>query len=318
MKLYLGVDLGGTNIKAALTSETGEIFCEASRPTLLPRPAEAVCEDIGRTLADVLQKSGHTFAEIAGLGIGCPGTVDNEAGVVRYSNNLGWHDFALRACLQQQTGLTAQLGNDANVAALGEAVAGCGQGAESLVVLTLGTGVGSGIVLGGRMLTGYTGAASEMGHMVIVDGGAPCTCGRRGCLEAYASATALIRMTRQAMEDHPESQMHALARAEGDVSGKTAFDAAAAGDAAGKAVVAQYTHFLAVGVANAINIFFPEVVGLSGGVAKQGETLLAPLRKEVQSLIFGGAYAQRATRIVACTLGYRAGVIGAAMLAARA
>lgn len=317
MKLYLGVDLGGTNIKAALVTENGEIVGEASRPTLLPRPAEAVCEDIGRTLADVLQASGHSFGEVAGLGIGCPGTVDNAGGIVRYSNNLGWHDFDMRACLKQQAGLTAQLGNDANVAALGEAIAGCGRGAESLVVLTLGTGVGSGIVLGGRMLTGYTGAASEMGHMVIVDDGEPCTCGRRGCLEAYASATALIRMTRQKMAERPESQMHALARAEGAVSGKTAFGAAAAGDAAGKEVIAQYVHYLAIGVANAINIFFPEVIGLSGGVAKQGETLLAPLRAAVSPLVFGSAYAARSTRIVCCTLGYRAGVIGAAMLAAQ-
>jgi glucokinase len=315
--LYLGVDLGGTNIKAALADENGQVLCSASRPTLLPRPAEAVCEDIVLALSDVLQKSGHIYSEIAGLGVGCPGTVDGASGMVVYSNNLNWSNFAMRRFLQKRTGLPVHLGNDANVAALGEAIAGCGKGAQSLVVLTLGTGVGSGVVLGGRLLTGYTGAASELGHMVIEEGGEPCSCGRRGCLESYASATAMIRMTKQAMAADAKSLLHTFAEKEGGVSGRTAFDAAAAGDRPAKAVVAQYIHYLAVGVANTINIFFPEVIGLSGGIAKQGETLLAPLRAEVEGMVFGSGYAARHTRIVSCTLGYQAGVIGAALLAAQ-
>ena len=311
---YIGIDLGGTNIKAALVRETGEILCEASRPTGLPRPAAAVCDDIVRTADEVLAKAGRSRADAAGLGIGCPGTVDDAAGIVRYSNNLGWQDFPLREYLQAKMGLPAALGNDANAAALGEAVAGCGRGAQSLVVLTLGTGVGSGVVLGGRLLTGYTGAAAELGHMVVADGGELCTCGRRGCLESYASATALIRMTKTAMAQHPESLLHAAAQA-GGVTGRTAFDAAARGDAAAQAVVDTYLHWLAVGVANVINIFFPEVVGLSGGVANQGEALFAPLRAAVEPMVFGAAFAARRTRIAGCTLGYRAGVIGAALLA---
>lgn len=237
--------------------------------------------------------------------------------MVLYSNNLDWHDFAMGDYLTAKTGLSVKLGNDANVAALGEAVAGCAKGAQSAVVVTLGTGVGSGVVLDGKMLTGYTGAASELGHMVIQDvPGAPrCTCGRPGCFESLASATALIRMTKEARRAHPESTLNTLAPAEDDVTGRTAFDAAAQGDAAGREVVDTYTHYLAVGIANIINIFFPEVIGLSGGVANQGENLLVPLRAAVEPMVFGNAFAKKKTRITTCTLGYRAGVIGAALLA---
>lgn len=292
---YLGVDLGGTNIKAALVDADGAIIKEASTPTKLPRPAEAVCDDIAALCNQLAQGQ-----LVAGIGVGCPGTVDG--GLVRYSNNLGWHDFAMGDYLRAKTGLPVALANDANAAALGEALAGCAKGAESAVIITLGTGVGGGVVLGGKLLTGYTGAAAEPGHMVILDTpDAPrCTCGRPGCLESLASATALIRMTKEAMAAHPESTLHGLA---------------AQGDVAGKAVVEQYIHYLAVGVANMINIFFPEVIGLSGGVANQGENLLAPLRAAVGPMVFGNAYAQKHTRITTCTLGYRAGVIGAALLA---
>ena len=307
---YLGVDLGGTNIKAALVDADGAIVKEASTPTRLPRPAEAVCDDIAALCNQLAQGQ-----QAAGIGVGCPGTVDG--GIVRYSNNLDWHDFAMADYLKAKTVLPVCIGNDANVAALGEALAGCGRNAESTVVVTLGTGVGAGVVLGGQLLTGYTGAASEAGHMVILDTpNAPlCTCGRPGCFEALASATALIRMTRDARRTHPESALNTLAPTEADVTGRTAFDAAAQGDAAAQAVVDTYIHYLAVGVANLINIFFPEVIGLSGGVANQGEKLLKPLRAAVEPMTFGHNFAKKHTRITTCTLGYRAGVIGAALLA---
>ena len=191
---YLGVDLGGTNIKAALVDADGAIIKEASTPTKLPRPAEAVCDDIAALCNQLAQGQ-----LVAGIGVGCPGTVDG--GLVRYSNNLDWHDFAMGDYLRARTGLPVALANDANAAALGEALAGCAKGAESAVIITLGTGVGGGVVPGGKMLTGYTGAAAEPGHMVILDTpDAPrCTCGRPGCLESLASATALIRMAKEAM-----------------------------------------------------------------------------------------------------------------------
>ena len=307
---YLGVDLGGTNIKAALVTESGEIVKEASTPTNLPRTGEEICDDIAALCGQLAQGE-----QVVGIGIGCPGTVDH--GVVLYSNNLDWHDFAMADYLKAKTGMQVYIGNDANVAALGEALAGCAKGAESAVIVTLGTGVGGGVVLGGRLLTGYTGAAAEPGHTVILDTpDAPlCTCGRRGCFESFASATALIRMTKEARAAHPESLLNTLALTENAVTGRTAFDAATKGDAAAQEVVDRYTRYLAVGVANLINIFFPEVIGLSGGVANQGENLLAPLRAAVEPMVFGNAFAKKHTRITTCTLGYRAGVIGAALLA---
>ena len=216
---YLGVDLGGTNIKAALVDEQGQILQEASRPTNLPRSAEAVCDDIAALCRELT--AGRT---VGGIGVGCPGTVDDRTGRVLYSNNLAWADFAMGDYLQAATGLPVRLANDANAAALGEALVGCAKGTDSAVILTLGTGVGGGVVLGGRLLTGYTGAASEPGHMVICDTpDAPlCTCGRRGDLEAYASATALIRMTREAMQAHPESGLWKLADLD-TVEGRTVF-----------------------------------------------------------------------------------------------
>ena len=207
-----------------------------------------------------------------------------------------------------------RLANDANAAALGEVVAGCAKNVDSAVILTLGTGVGSGVVLNGKILTGYTGAASELGHMAIVNGGALCSCGRRGCLEAYASATALIRMTQEAMSAHPESLLHTIAHECGAVDGETAFIAKAQGDPVASTVIQQYIHYLSIGVANIINCFYPQVVALSGGIANQGEALLAPLRRAVEPQIFGGQYLRKHTKILCCTLGYRAGIIGAAML----
>ena len=298
---YLGVDLGGTNIKAALVTEEGKILREASVPTALPRSSEAVCDDIVKLCTELA--SGEW---VEAIGVGCPG-----------SNNLNWHNFNMAEYLQSRTGLPVYIGNDANVAALGEALAGCAKGAESAVIVTLGTGIGGGVVLQGKLLTGYTGVASEPGHMVIMDSlDAPrCTCGRCGCFESLASATALIRMTAETYRAHPQSLLHTLAPREDAITGRTAFDAAVQGDIAAQEVVEHYIHYLAVGVANLINIFFPEVIGLSGGVANQGEALLKPLRAAVEPMVFGNAFAQKHTRITTCTLGYHAGVIGAALLA---
>ena len=291
---YIGIDLGGTNIKGALVSETGEIAREVSRPTRVGLGAEAVCDGIAAVITEL--SSGVDRTSLGGVG-------------------LGWKNFDLRAEVKSRTGFDLRIGNDANVAALAEALVGCAKGAQSAVIVTLGTGVGGGVVLDGKMLTGYTGAASELGHMVIRAGGEECTCGRRGCFEAYASATALIRETKRAMAAHPESRMHAAAEENGAVDGRTAFIAAQRGDAAAQAVVDRYLDDLACGVANIVNIFFPEVIALSGGVANQGDALLVPLRERVRALSYGSRYAVRHTRIELCTLGYRAGVIGAALLA---
>ena len=314
--LFGAIDLGGTNIKAAIVDEKGQILAEGSAPTGLPRPARELCRAIADTLLTVLAGSPYQKEELAAVGIGCPGTVDDTAGVVVCAKNLDWVHVPVADWLREDTGLPVAVGNDANVAALGEALYGCAKGAHSAVILTLGTGVGGGIVLDGRLWTGFNGAASELGHMVVDPAGELCTCGQRGCLEAHASATALLRLTRRAMKQNPDSAMRALAAEQG-FGGQVAFAAAAAGDEAARQVVDTYIQDLAIGVAGIINILFPEVIAFSGGVAKQGETLLAPLRREVTARIFGHEYATRQTRLVSCTLGYRAGLVGAAALAAQ-
>ena len=309
---YLGIDLGGTNIKGAIVSEAGEILRESSRKTRVELGPDAIADGIAEL---ILELAGEE--KLGGVGLGCPGTVDDETGEVVCAFNLGLIHYDMRGRIKDRTGYEIRLGNDANVAALAESLVGAAKGAQSAVVLTLGTGVGCGVVIDGRMLTGYTGAASELGHMVIAEGGAPCTCGRKGCFEAYASATALIRMTKEAMERHPESAMFSVEQElGGELSPRVTFLAKERGDAAAAEVISDYIRYLAAGVTNVVNIFFPEVIAFSGGVANQGEALLEPLREEVRRQEFGGRYVRKRVRLVNCTLGYQAGVIGAALLAA--
>lgn len=312
MKQYIGIDLGGTNIEGAVVEETGLVLARCTRPTRAEEGPSAVTESIAQMISDL--SGGRT---ISGVGMGCPGTVDDERGLVVYACNLGWVNYDVRTPLREKTGFSVRLVNDANAAALAEVLAGSARGAQSAVVITLGTGVGGGVVLGGKLLTGYSGAASELGHMVIAADGVPCACGRRGCFESYASATALIRMTREAMAAHPDSALHRLARDAGGVDGRTAFAAWELGDAAGRAVVETYIRYLAIGLANVVNIFFPEALALGGGIAGQGEKLLAPLRRAVQAQEYGAAYTAKHPRIVCCALGGDAGVIGAALFSAQ-
>lgn len=307
----IGIDLGGTNIKAALVDGSGHILRQCSCPTALPRPAEIICDDTVDLCRELIRQANEP---VTGIGTGCPGTVESKSGMVLYSNNLAWQNFPMGRYLEERLNLPVTLVNDANAAAYGETMVGCAKGVHSAVILTLGTGVGGGVVLNRQLLTGYTGAAAEPGHIIIEKDGALCTCGCRGCLEAYASATALIRQTKCAMTAHPHSLLNRFASPE-SVTGRTAFDAAKAGDEAAKQVVDNYIHSLAVGISSLINIFFPEVVGLSGGIANQGEALLKPLRRAVEPMVFGHDFANEKTRLVCCTLGYEAGLIGAALLA---
>ena len=314
MAFYIGVDIGGTNIKAGVVGAEGNIVGEADLPTGSDRPQEVVFGDILEAAERAIAAAGVPRGEIHAVGVGCPGTVVPASGVVVYNNNLGWKDFPLGRLLGEALSRPVRVENDANAAALGEVCAGSAKGASSAMILTLGTGVGSGFVVDGRIWTGWSSAASEFGHMVIVRGGRPCTCGRLGCLEAYASATGLIAMTREAMAEHPESLMNVLAAEEGRVGGHTSFVAAERGDAAALRVVDEYVASLACGVTNIVNGLQPEVVSLGGGVGKQGERLLEPLRRKVYAEVYGGC-GERFTRLTSCTLGYKAGLIGAAMAA---
>ena len=313
--LYIGVDLGGTGIKAGVVDERGEILSKGSTPTMKERPYQAIIRDIAALCEDVAKQANVAMADIAAIGVGVPGICDPKTGIIPFCTNLGWHEVPFVAEMGKYLPNRVVVDNDATVAGYAESIAGVSKGTKSSVFITLGTGVGGGVVLGGKLLTGYTGAASELGHMVIAENGEECTCGSRGCFEAYSSATALIRDTKRAMAAHPKSLLHTIAAENGGVDGRTAFLAKERGDEAGTQVVENYIEHLTCALTNLVNIFFPEVLALSGGVANQGEVLLAPLREKVRARSFGARYAASHTRIELCTLGYRAGMIGAAMLA---
>lgn len=310
---YLGVDLGGTNIACAVVTAEGHILGKASIPTALPDSPEAIAGRIAHCCTLAAETAGCTIASIGSVGIGTPGIANRDSGVVEYSCNLDFHNVPLAHMIEALLGKPVYLENDANAAALGEYAAGCGKGAHSLVAITLGTGVGGGVVLEGKLLTGFNFAGGEIGHFVMYHDGEPCGCGRRGCFETYCSATALIRQTRRAMEAHPESRLWQCAPALEQVDGRTAFDAMALGDDTAKAVVEQFQRYLADGLTSIVNIFQPEVLCVGGGICNQGEILLKPVREILDREDYARDCLRR-TRLVRAKLGNDAGIIGAALL----
>lgn len=305
----IGIDLGGTNIAVGVVNDRYEIVARRSVPTGAERPAEEVIRDMGDAVEEALRQAGLTAVDCASMGVGSPGACDPQTGVVKRAYNLNWFDVPVCRMLHQRFGIPVRLGNDANCAALAEVVAGAAVGCQDMVLITLGTGVGSGIISRGKILSGLRGGAGEAGHMLLVLDGEPCTCGRRGCWEAYSSATALIRQARQAAAEHPESL---LAGAE-EITGKTVFDAADRGDETANAVVDRFCDYLGAGVTNIVNALAPEVILIGGGISRQGERLLAPVRRYVERNCFGGP--EGAIPIIAAArLGNDAGIIGAAAL----
>ena len=313
---YLGVDLGGTNIAIGLVNEEFKIVFKGKVPTGASRPVSDVMDDMAALCASVVKKAGFTFEDVAYAGIAAPGSVDPKNGVVRYSNNIKMENFPICEELKKRIPLkTIYLENDANAAALAEAKAGAGKGCSSLVMITLGTGVGGGIVIDGKLYSGFNYSGAELGHTVIEMGGRPCTCGRLGCFEAYSSATGLINMTKEKMMDNVNSMMWDLAKNNIErVNGLTAFDAAKKGDKAGKEVVDMYIKYLACGLTNMINIFQPEVLCIGGGVCGEGNYLLKPLIKSVRRAEYGAATQTNFCQIKIAELGNDAGIIGAAAL----
>ena len=238
----IGIDLGGTNIVASVVDDDYNIIGTSKTPTNSPRSADEIFDDIADVCEEAVKAAGLTMEDIDSVGMGTPGTV-NQDGVIEFANNLAFNNVPARTMLAKRINKPEEkvfIENDANCAALGEAYAGCGNGAKDFVAVTLGTGVGSGVIIGGKIVNGVNYAGGECGHMVIVVDGEQCSCGRKGCWEAYASATALIRQTKKAMEEYPDSLMHKLAKEEGKVSGRTAFDAMRLGDIAGIKVVDDY------------------------------------------------------------------------------
>ena len=311
----IGIDLGGTNIVASVVDDDYNIIGTSKTPTNSPRSADEIFDDIADVCEEAVKTAGLTMEDIDSVGMGTPGTV-NQDGVIEFANNLAFNNVPARTMLAKRINKPEEkvfIENDANCAALGEAYAGCGNGAKDFVAVTLGTGVGSGVIIGGKIVNGGNYAGGECGHMVIVVDGEQCSCGRKGCWEAYASATALIRQTKKAMEEYPDSLMHKLAKEEGKVSGRTAFDAMRLGDIAGIKVVDDYIKYVACGLINIVNALQPEIICIGGGICNEGETLMKPLRRFVQSERYS-IHSKIQTKIVKAELGNDAGVIGAALL----
>lgn len=307
----IGIDLGGTNIAAGIVDENGKILRQGSVPTLAERPIEEIVDDMARLCIELVKEEGLSMDQIESVGLGCPGTVDNTNGVIAYANNIKMKNTPMRKLLEQYfPGKRINLENDANAAAYGEYIVN-GKGSDSFVFITLGTGVGGGIIIDGKIYRGFNGAGAELGHMTLVSGGEPCTCGKAGCWEAYASVTALIRQTKAAMAAHPESSMNKWAEENGNVNGRTAFDCAKAGDTAAKEVVDNYIKYIADGLVSIVNIFQPRNLSIGGGISKEGEYLLGPVRELVRKYDYNKFMPK--TEISAATLFNDAGIIGAAL-----
>lgn len=310
----VGIDLGGTAVKIGIVNASYQILAQTSIPTGAGRPYEEVIADMGETAAALLAENGFAMADCAGAGVGSPGTIDSQNGVVLYSNNIRWDNVPLAKELQKYLPVPVSVQNDANCAALGEVLCGAAEGCRSAVFLTLGTGVGGGIVIDGKIFEGGHPGGAELGHVKCGSERRRCTCGRYDCFEAYASATALIHDARQMAGQHHDSLLWELCGHDLEkMNAKMPFDAADAGDSCGRMLVDSYIGYLADGITDFANIFRPDIIVLGGGVCAQGEKLTKPLNQYLQENCFGNTVAY-VPRVVVAKNGNQAGMIGAAGL----
>ena len=315
----IGVDLGGTNIAIGLCDENLNMIDKGSVPTLADREGELIIRDMANLAAEIIKRNNLTVSDIASVGIATPGAANSKTGVVEYANNLPFLNFPIADIFKKYLPVEKVLiANDANAAALGEALAGAAKGTKNSVMITLGTGVGGGVIIDGKIFDGGINCAgAELGHIVIVAGGRQCSCGRRGCWEAYSSATGLSNMTKEKMNELKLKGISSLlfeeAEKEGKVSARTAFNAMKRGDKHGAMVVDEYIKYLAEGITNIINIFQPEILTIGGGVCNEKEYLTGPLLEIVESEQYTRNNMNK-TKVVTAVLGNDAGIIGAAGL----
>ena len=305
----VGVDLGGTNIAVGLVNDRYEIIAYNSVPTNAKRPAEQIVADIGGAIKSVLEKSGVNGADCSMIGIGAPGICDVECGVVVRSYSLAWDNVPLVAMMKELFDIPVRIDNDANCAALAEVKTGVAKGCKNVVLVTLGTGIGTGIVINGSIYSGLRGSGTEMGHILIDYDGELCFCGRKGCWDAYASVTALIVQAKRAAASRPESILNSVSQ----ITGKSVFDAADKNDVTAKAVINQYCQYLALGVSNIINALAPEMILIGGGISCQGDRILDPVREYVRENCFDKRE-EAMPLIQVASMGNDAGIIGAAAL----
>jgi glucokinase len=313
-KYRIGIDLGGTNIKIGIVDENNKLITRRSTPTLVNRNYHEIIKSMAEAVFTLLEFADISVRKCISLGIGSPGVIDSKTGTVIYSNNFGWEKIPIIEELKKFIDLPMLISNDANCAALGEVAAGAAMGCNNVILLTLGTGIGSGIILNGKLFEGSNVGGSEFGHSVLVVDGEKCTCGRNGCFEAYASATALIRETKKAAQENKTSLINLFS--ENDLSkicGVTPFKAMEYGDRVAKEVIVNYVKYLSDGIINLINLFRPDKVLISGGICNQGDNLLKPVNEYVSRYCFGGNYTFIPT-VMKASLGNMAGIIGAASL----
>ena len=311
---HIGIDLGGTNIAVGVTDDEFNIIGRGKRKTPAGAQSDGILKEMAKAARQAVENAGLEMSDIDDVGIAAPGTVNPKTGYIEYSNNIKFKNYPAADRLKELRSVEkCYIANDANAAAYGELLAGAGKGCKDFVAVTLGTGVGSGIILDGKILTGSNFAGAEIGHSYIIAGGEKCTCGNCGCWESYASATALKRQTAQAMKNHPESLMWEIAGSLDKVDGKTAFDAMRKNDPAAKEVVDNYIRYVAIGIVNVINIFQPEFVCIGGGICNEKDTLLVPIREFVDAHDYNRDPSVR-TKICTAVLGNDAGIIGAAGL----
>lgn len=312
---YIGIDLGGTNIAVGIVDESFKIVKKGSTPTLVNRDPELIIADMGKLCLELLAETGIGLEEVVCAGIAAPGSVNPETGVIEYANNLPFLRFPIADTLRKYLPVRkVYLENDANAAALGEAVGGAAKGKRLSVMITLGTGVGGGVIIDGKIYSGFNYAGAELGHTVIEYNGRQCSCGRKGCFEAYASATALVNMTKEKLAACKDTLMWEMCGNDiNKADARIAFAAMKKGDRAGKEVVDMYISYLACGITNMINIFQPEVLLIGGGVCNEKDYLLKPLTEIVNADQYTRNQAVK-TEIKIAALGNDAGIVGAAAL----
>ena len=312
---YIGIDLGGTNIAVGIVDESFKIVKKGSTPTLVNRDPELIIADMGKLCLELLAETGIGLEEVVCAGIAAPGSVNPRTGIIEYANNLPFLRFPIADTLRKYLPVRkVYLENDANAAALGEAVGGAAKGKRLSVMITLGTGVGGGVIIDGKIYSGFNYAGAELGHTVIEYNGRQCSCGRKGCFEAYASATALVSMTKEKLAACKDTLMWEMCGNDiNKADARIAFAAMKKGDRAGKEVVDMYISYLACGITNMINIFQPEVLLIGGGVCNEKDYLLKPRTEIVNADQYTRNQAVK-TEIKIAALGNDAGIVGAAAL----
>jgi len=312
---YLGIDLGGMSIKAGICDDNGNILFKDTCPTVRDEDGDRIIKDMAHLCLKVIFEAGLTVDDIEYAGVASPGSADNERGIIIYASTLPFLNYPIAAKLSELTGIKKiYIDNDANAAAKGEATYGAARGYKNSLFVTIGTGVGGGIIIDGKVYSGFNFSGAELGHIVIVKDGLDCPCGRKGCLESYASATALIEQTKRKMHEDKNSVMWQIC--DGDiekVNGKTVFDAMLENDESACAVYKEYIEYLASGITSFINIFQPEVLSIGGGISKQGDILINPIREIVEREQYS-RHCEKKTLIKVAQLGNDAGIIGAASL----